>query len=322
MKAQTKSPPLVSLDLPAKRDRSRTRWKRIRKNWDLYACLSPGLIYFFIFSYIPMFGLLIAFKDYNIFRGVFDSPWNNFAYFKEMVQLPDFYKIVRNTLMLNVLGLVIGFPAPIILAIMLNEVGSKYFKRISQSLLYLPHFMSWVLMGGMIYALLSPKFGIVNLVLQWIGLEPIYFMASNSWWVSVFIGSGIWAGVGWGTIIYLAAMTTLDPHLYEAASIDGAGRWKKIVNITIPGIMPTIVILLILNIGHMVSIGFEQPYALMNPLVMDVADVLSTYIYELGIRQGGFGLTTAIGMVQSIVNLMLIIGANYAANKMGREGIW
>ncbi|NBC69943.1 ABC transporter permease subunit [Paenibacillus sacheonensis] len=269
-----------------------------------------------------MFGLLIAFKDYNMFEGVLKSPWNHFAYFKEMIHLPDLHKIIRNTLMLNVLGLVFGFPAPIILAILLNEVRSKYFKRITQSLLYLPHFMSWVLMGGMIYALLSPKYGIINQALQWIGLQPVYFMGENSWWVTVFIGSGIWAGVGWGTIIYLAAMTTLDPHLYEAASMDGAGRWKKIMHITIPGIMPTIVILLILNLGHMVSIGFEQPYALMNPLVMDVADVLSTYIYDLGIRQGGFGLTTAIGMIQSLINLGLILGANYAANKMGREGIW
>nr|WP_240546339.1 ABC transporter permease subunit [Paenibacillus artemisiicola] len=284
--------------------------------------MTPGLVYFFIFCYIPMFGLLIAFKDYNMFQGVFKSPWNDFAYFKEMIHLPDLYKITRNTLMLNVLGLVFGFPAPIILAILLNEVRSNYFKRVTQSLLYLPHFMSWVLMGGMIYALLSPKYGIVNQVLQWIGLQPVYFMGENAWWVTVFIGSGIWAGVGWGTIIYLAAMTTLDPHLYEAAAIDGAGRWKKIVHVTLPGIMPTIVILLILNLGHMVSIGFEQPYAMMNPLVMDVADVLSTYIYDLGIRQGGFGLTTAIGMIQSLVNLALIFGANFAANKMGREGIW
>ncbi|MBW7456861.1 ABC transporter permease [Paenibacillus sepulcri] len=320
MEAQTKANTELPLGIAASKQSS--LWKRIRKNLDLYICLSPGLIFFFIFAYIPMFGLLIAFKDYNMFKGVLESPWNHFQSFRDMVNLPDFYKIVRNTLMLNVLGLVFGFPAPIILAIMLNEVRNKYFKRISQSLLYLPHFMSWVLMGGMIYALLSPKYGIVNQVLQWMGMEPIYFMASNNWWVSVFVGSGIWSGVGWGTIIYLAAMTTLDPHLYEAASIDGAGRWKKMINITIPGIMPTVIILLILNVGHMVSIGFEQPYALMNPLVMDVADVLSTYIYDLGIRQGGFGLTTAIGMVQSVVNLMLIIAANYAANKMGREGIW
>ncbi|GGD56987.1 ABC transporter permease [Paenibacillus nasutitermitis] len=320
MEAQTNINTELPLDITANKQNS--RWKRIRKNLDLYICLSPGLIFFFIFAYIPMFGLLIAFKDYNIFKGVLESPWNHFQSFKDMINLPDFYKIVRNTLMLNVLGLVFGFPAPIILAILLNEVRNKYFKRVTQSLLYLPHFMSWVLMGGMIYALLSPKFGIINQVLQWIGLEPIYFMASNNWWISIFVGSGIWSGAGWGTIIYLAAMTTLDPHLYEAASIDGAGRWKKMIHITIPGIMPTVIILLILNVGHMVSIGFEQPYALMNPRVMDVADVLSTFIYDLGIRQGGFGLTTAIGMVQSVVNLMLVVGANYLANKMGREGIW
>ncbi|MBB6734073.1 ABC transporter permease [Cohnella zeiphila] len=321
MEAQTKKGLALPYDADIGATPSTLR-KRIRKNLDLYLCLTPGLVYFFIFCYIPMFGLLIAFKDYNIFQGVLKSPWNHFAYFKEMVHLPDLYKIIRNTLMLNVLGLIFGFPAPIVLAILLNEVRSKYFKRVTQSLLYLPHFMSWVLMGGMIYALLSPKYGIVNQLLQAIGLQPIYFMGENAWWVTVFIGSGIWAGAGWGTIIYLAAMTTLDPHLYESASIDGAGRWKKIIHITLPGIMPTVVVLLILNVGHMVSIGFEQPYALMNPLVMDVADVLSTYIYDLGIRQGGFGLTTAIGLLQSAVNLALVVGANYAANRMGREGIW
>lgn len=296
--------------------------KELKKNFDLYLYLVPGFVFFFVFCYIPMFGLLIAFKDYNIFKGVFASEWVGLQHFRDMLSLPDFYEIVRNTLMLNLLGLIVGFPAPIILAIMLNEVGSKIFKRVSQSLLYLPHFLSWIILGGIIYNILSPKYGIVNELLRSLGLGEIHFMASPFWWVVVYTLSGVWASAGWGTIIYLAAMSNIDPHLYEAAVIDGAGRWRKIIHITIPGIMSTVVILLILNVGHMVSIGFEHPFALMNPVVSDVAEVISTYTYSIGLKGGEFGLTTAIGMVQSLVNLVLILGANYAARKMGREGLW
>ncbi|MNI11229.1 putative multiple-sugar transport system permease YteP [compost metagenome] len=296
--------------------------KEMNKHYDLYLLLIPGFLFFLIFSYVPMFGLLVAFKDYNIFQGVFASEWNGLGHFRDMLALPDFYKIVRNTLMLNILGLVVGFPAPIILALMLNELAGKYFKRITQSLLYLPHFMSWIILGGIIYNIMSPKYGVINALLRKIGMEEIHFMADSVWWVITYTLSSVWAGAGWGTIIYLAAMTAIDPHLYEAATIDGAGRWKKMYYITIPSIMPTIVILLILNVGHMVSIGFEHPFALMNATVMNVAEVISTYVYSLGIQNGQFGLTTAIGMVQSIVNLILILGANYAARRMGREGLW
>ncbi|MFK7697572.1 ABC transporter permease [Paenibacillus sp. HJGM_3] len=296
--------------------------KELFKNYDLYILLIPGILFFFIFCYIPMFGLIVAFKDYNIFKGVFASDWVGLQHFRDMLQVPDFYKVVRNTLLLNVLGLIVGFPAPIILALLLNEVRAKYFKRITQSLLYLPHFMSWIIMGGIIYNLLSPKYGIVNATMRFFGMEEIYFMIEEVWWVIVYTLSGVWAGAGWGTIIYLAAMTTIDPSLYEAAVMDGAGRWRKIIHITIPGIMPTVVILLILNIGHMVSIGVEHPFALQNPVVMNISDVISTYVYSAGIKQGLFGLTTAIGMSQSVINLVLVLGANYFAKRLGNEGLW
>jgi putative aldouronate transport system permease protein len=269
-----------------------------------------------------MFGLVVAFKDYNIFKGVFASDWVGLEHFRTMLEIPDFYRIVRNTLLLNVLGLIVGFPAPIILALLLNEVRAKYFKRITQSLLYLPHFMSWVIMGGIILNLLSPKYGIVNATLRFMGMEEIYFMIEEVWWVITYTLSSVWAGAGWGTIIYLAAMTTIDPSLYEAANIDGAGRWKRMVHITLPGIMPTVVVLLILNVGHMVSIGVEHPFALQNPVVMNIADVISTYVYSAGIKQGMFGLTTAIGMSQAVINLILVLGANYFAKRLGNEGLW
>ncbi|WJH33391.1 ABC transporter permease subunit [Paenibacillus sp. CC-CFT747] len=296
--------------------------KELRKNYDLYLLLVPGFLFFLLFSYVPMFGLLIAFKDYNLFKGVFASDWAGLTHFREMLKIPAFWQMVRNTLTLNVLGLIFGFPAPIILALMLNEIRAKYFKRISQSLLYLPHFMSWIVLGGIVYNLLSPKYGIVNELIRQLGFNEIYFMADKSWWIAVYTLTGVWAGAGWGTIIYLAAMTSIDPSLYEAAVMDGAGRFRKIWHITIPGIMPTVVVLLVLTIGHMVSIGIEQPMALTNPVVTDVSEVISTYIYSVGIKQGQFGLTTAVGMVQSVINLCLVLGANYAAKRMGREGIW
>ncbi|HZG58131.1 ABC transporter permease [Paenibacillus sp.] len=296
--------------------------KELRKNYDLYMLLVPAFVFFLIFAYIPMAGLLIAFKDYNIFQGIWASSWNGLENFREMFSIPEFWEMTRNTLMLNLLGLVVGFPAPIILALMLNEIGSKYFKRISQSLLYLPHFLSWIVLGGIVYAVLSPQYGIVNQIMRKFGMSEIYFMADNTWWVIVYTLTTVWQGAGWGTIIYLAAMTAIDPSLYEAASIDGAGRLRKIWSITIPGILPTVVILLILNVGHMVSIGIEQPLAMANPVVMEVAEVISTYIYSVGIKQGEFGLTTAVGMVQSVINLGLILGANYLAKRRGGEGLW
>ncbi|RAV11140.1 ABC transporter permease [Paenibacillus contaminans] len=319
MEAQSQKIPVIA-QTDIKRKSAFT--KELFKNYDLYLLLIPGAIFFFVFCYIPMFGLVVAFKDYNIFKGVFESDWVGLQHFKEMLQIPDFYRIIRNTLLLNVLGLIVGFPAPIILALMLNEIRAKYFKRVTQSLLYLPHFMSWVIMGGIIYNLLSPKYGIVNELMRTMGMEEIYFMIEEVWWVITYTLSSVWAGAGWGTIIYLAAMTTIDPSLYEAAVMDGAGRWKKMIHITIPGIMPTVVILLILNIGHMVSIGVEHPFALQNPVVMNISEVISTYVYSAGIKQGLFGITTAIGMSQSVINLILVLGANYFAKRLGNEGLW
>jgi putative aldouronate transport system permease protein len=321
MEAQAQTQKLPAIAKTSKKTRSAFS-KELFKNYDLYLLLVPGVIFFFVFCYIPMFGLVVAFKDYNIFKGVFASDWVGLEHFRTMLEIPDFYRIVRNTLLLNVLGLIVGFPAPIILALLLNEVRAKYFKRISQSLLYLPHFMSWVIMGGIILNLLSPKYGIVNATLRFMGMEEIYFMIEEVWWVITYTLSSVWAGAGWGTIIYLAAMTTIDPSLYEAANIDGAGRWKRMVHITLPGIMPTVVVLLILNVGHMVSIGVEHPFALQNPVVMNIADVISTYVYSAGIKQGMFGLTTAIGMSQAVINLILVLGANYFAKRLGNEGLW
>ncbi len=304
----------------------KNRWKAVKREWsknyDLYLLLLPGVIFFAIFRYIPMAGYIIAFKDYNMFKGLWASDWAGFKYFREMVDLLNFWPMIRNTIMLNVWSLIFGFPAPIILALMLNEIRKKWFKRISQSLLYIPHFMSWIILGGIVYNVLSPTYGIVNEVMRRLGMEEIYFMIDSVWWVISYVGSSIWAGAGWGTILYLAAMTAIDPALYESAEIDGAGRFKKVLHITIPGIMPTILILLIINIGNLTTVGFEHIFAMQNAAVQDVSQVISTFIYSYGIQQGNFSVTTAVDTVQSLINLALILGANYTVRKMGREGLW
>ena len=316
--------PISSAELQArlKQGERKNTWKMVKKNWDLYLYLVPIAIYFIIFDFIPMGGLVVAFKNYNIFMGIWESPWVGFKNFEMMNKLPAFWLWVRNTIMLNILGLIFGFPAPIILALMLNEIKVKWFKRTSQSLLYLPHFLSWVILGGMIYQVLSPKYGIVNEILRKLGMQEIYFMSQESWWIAVFIASGIWQGAGWGTILYLAALTAIDPSLYEAAKIDGAGRAKQMWHITLPGIAPTVAVMLIFAIGGMVSSNFEKSYALLNPLVNSVGMVISVGVYELGIVQGSFSVTTAIGMVQSIISMLLVLLANYLVRKLGHEGLW
>lgn len=312
----------AGLENPSVQSDSRPNRRRKLKNVDLYLLLLPAVVYYFVFHYIPMGGLVIAFKDYNIFKGIWASDWAGLQYFREMVQVPEFGNMIRNTLVLNLLSLLVGFPAPIVLAVLLNEVTNRYFKRISQSLLYLPHFMSWVVLGGIVYNLLSPQYGFINSMLAYVKIKPIYFMIDEFWWVVVYILSDIWHGAGWGTIIYLAALTSIDPSLYEAAVVDGAGRWKKLIYITLPGLLPTIVILLIMNVGRLVSIGFEQPFALANAAVTNVAEVISTYTYNSGIKQGNFSIATAVGFLQATINLLLISGANYTARKLRGEGLW
>ncbi|MGN7356795.1 ABC transporter permease [Paenibacillus sp. SAF-054] len=307
---------------PLKRGRRRLLSKEFRKNYDLYLLLIPGILFFFIFSYVPMGGIVIAFKDYNIFKGILESDWAGLHYFKEMVSLPNFWTIVRNTLMLSILSLIFGFPAPIILSLMLNEIRLKWFKRVSQSLLYIPHFMSWIILSGIVYNILSPTYGVINELLRKLGLGEIYFMVSENWWVSTYIASGIWQNVGWGTIIYLAAMSAIDPSLYEAAEMDGASRMRKIWHVTIPGIAPTIIILLILNIGDLATVGFEKVFALQNAAVLEVSQVVSTFIYTYGLLDGNYSLATAVNTVESIINLILILGSNYIVKATGREGLW
>ena len=308
-------------DLIKKRNRAFLLRDLRRDRW-LYIFLILPMAFFIIFRYIPMYGAIIAFKDFRIAQGILGSRWVGLAQFERLFRTPDFYNIVKNTLLLNVYALVFGFPIPIILAILLNEVRFKLFKRINQSLLYLPHFISWVVLAGIFIQMLSPSTGVVNMVLRSLGITPIFFMASSFWWPIMFVISGIWQGAGWGSIIYLAAVSAIDPELYEAARIDGANKIGQIWHITLPGIKPTIAILLILRMGSMMDVGFEHIYNLQNPAVFDVADVISTYVFRVGIRGAQYSYTTAIGLFQSVISLILVYSTNRITRALGENSLW
>lgn len=253
--------------------KGREQRRHFQKYWDLYLLLIPGMLYFVVFKYAPMWGILIAFQDYSVFAGMGGSEWVGFHHFREMFASPDFYRVFRNTLLISLYKLLWGFPGPIILALLLNELRNILYKRSIQTLLYLPHFLSWVIIGGMLVSLLSPSTGFVNEILKMVGIDPIFFLASSDWFRTVLVVSDIWKEIGWGAIIYLAALAGIDPQMYEAAIMDGANKWKQIWHITIPSIMGTIVILFVLRLGHVLDVGFEQIFVLYNPMVYDVGDV-------------------------------------------------
>ncbi|MEH7177030.1 ABC transporter permease [Neobacillus vireti] len=293
----------------------------IKRDFIIYLMLVIPLAYILIFKYGSMYGIQIAFKDYNMFTGLSESTWNNFATFKEIFANPQFYQVVRNTLVLNGLDLIVGFPAPIVLAILINELAFKKFKKISQTILYMPHFLSWVIIGGIVTQLLAPT-GMVNSLITRMGGDALPFLTDKLAWVGTYSLVGVWQSAGWGTILYLAAMTGIDKELYEAADVDGAGRLRKIWHITLPGIRPTIAILLILQLGHIMAINFDRPFTLQNNLVMDYGDVISTYVYRVGIQSANFSIGAAVGLFQSVICLIFLVSSNFITKKLGGKGIW
>jgi putative aldouronate transport system permease protein len=297
------------------------RKKFYRDRW-LYLFLLVPIAYYIVFKYFPMYGATIAFKDYRIGLGFWGSKWVGLRNFERLFNSSGFYTIFRNTLLLNLYSLIFGFPVPIIIALLLNEIQSTLYKRTIQNILYLPHFISWVVLGGIFVQILSPSTGAVNLVLKALGITPVYFMISNFWWPIMFVISGIWQSAGWGSIIYLAAMSGIDPQLYEAARIDGAGKFSQVWHITLPGIKSTIAIMLILRLGGMMDVGFEHIYNMMNSAVYSVADVISTYVYRTGILANQYSYTTAIGLFQSVISLLLVVTANTITRKIGENSLW
>jgi putative aldouronate transport system permease protein len=295
--------------------------QNFKRDYLLYALLLLPMAYFVIFRYAPIYGVLMAFQDYNIFQGISGSEWVGLDVFHFIFQQDSFYRALKNTLFLNLLDLAAGFPAPIILAVLLNELRFTRFKKLMQTVLYLPHFLSWVIIGGMVYLMFSSG-GMANTILSGIGLGKIEFLSDKTNWLIMYVAVGIWQSAGWGTILYLAAIIGINKDLYEAAGMDGCSRLRKIWHITLPGIKPTIIILLILQIGRMVSIGFDRPFVMGNSLVSDYSDVISTYVYRVGIGSGDFSQATAVGLFQSVVGLIFLVSANYISKKIGEQGIW
>ena len=297
----------------------------MKRYWQLYALLALPLIYLFVFKYVPMLYVLIAFKKYNITQGVFEMQWaknNGMQYFIQAFKDKDFIRALRNTITLNFLDLLFGFPAPIVFALILNEIPFKRYKKFVQTVAYMPHFLSWVIIYGIAVQLFTPSTGLLNMLLNKMGFESVHFLDNPNLWVATYVGLGVWQSFGWGSIIYLAAIAGINSELYEAAAIDGAGRMKKMLHITLPGIKPTIVVLLIMNLGNIIGSGFERPYAMKNNLVTKVANVISIYVYEKGIKGLQFSLTTAVGLFQSVVGLIFLLAANFISRKLGERGIW
>ncbi|AFC31084.1 ABC transporter permease [Paenibacillus mucilaginosus] len=294
----------------------------LRQYWDLYLIMVPGILYFLIFKYLPMWGVIIAFKDYSVFAGFAASDWVGLDHFRRMLDDPQFYLVFRNTVLISLYKLFWGFPGPIILALLLNEIRSMLYKRTIQTLAYLPHFLSWIIIGGIMVNLLSPATGAVNGMLKWLGFEPVFFLADPGWFRSLLVISDIWKEVGWGAIIYLAALAGVDPQLYEAAVMDGAGKWKQLVHVTLPSILTTIIVLFLLRLGHVLDVGFEQVFVLYNSMVYDVGDVIETYVYRVGIGQSEFSYSTAVGLLKSVISLILVVIVNKAVKRTGQEGIY
>ena len=314
---------------PARRAAGRGRvwaWGRLlvkdlRRNRYVYLMLAPVLAYYLLFHYGPMYGAQIAFKDFGPGQGIWRSPWVGLDHFKSFFSGFYFGRLMRNTLLINLLDLALGFPAPIILALLLNEVRRSAFKRAVQTITYMPHFISLVVVVGMLVDFLA-RDGLINNVLGAFGLPATPFLQRPEWFRILYVGSGIWQHVGWGSIIYLAALANIDPTLYEAAMVDGAGRFRQILHITLPGLAPTVIILLILRLGALMSVGFEKIILMYNSLTYETADVISTYVYRRGILEMNFGFSTAVGLFNSVINFALLVLANSVSRRISETSLW
>ena len=295
--------------------------KRVKKNAWFYLFMMPAIIYFIVFRYLPMYGIVIAFKDYNIFKGIAESSWVGLKHFKFIYSLPLFHQVLKNTLVIGFLKILWTFPTPIILALMINELRSVKFKRIIQSSIYIPHFISWSVIGGLAYALFSPQFGILKSICDALGLEDPNLLMNVKYFRGLLVGATVWKTAGWGTIIYIAALLGVDPAIYEAAYVDGANRLTRIIYIALPSIQSVIFVVLLVNIGNVVNVGFASVMALQNPLVFSVSEIIETYVYKNGILAGRFSFTAAVGLFNSVIAFILVMGTNFIKKKVTGESI-
>lgn len=297
-------------------------WSRVSKYKFLYLMLVPGLIYVVLFKYLPIAGNMIAFKEYKIFQGIWGSPWCGLDNFTRLFESDNFYVIMRNTLLISFYKILIGFPVPIVLALLINEVNNTAFKRTVQTVAYLPHFISWVVIASLASSLLSPTDGAINMLRADLGLDPIFFMGDSRYFRSVLVLSDIWKEMGWSAIIYLAALAGIPQDMYEAATIDGASKLQKLVFITLPSIVPTIIIMLLLRVGGILNAGFEQVFTMYNTAVYDVADIIDTYVYRIGIVQTQYGFSAAVGLFKSVIACIMVVSCNWIAGKADQETLF
>ena len=305
-----------------KAKKRRKKWAQIKTNRALYLMLFPGILYFIVFKYIPMGGLVIAFQDYQPFLGILGSPFVGMKHFIRLFTEDTFLMLMKNTLVIFGLDIAFSFPFPIILALMLNELRGAKFKKFVQTVIYLPHFMSWVVVVSIFYVLLTTEGGVFNNIITYFGGEKVSFLTSTDWLRPIYIFQQMWKGAGWGTIVYLAAITNVDEQLYEAADMDGAGKLRKMWHITLPCIRPTSITLFILKIGHVLDMGFEHMFLLMNPMNKEVAQIFDTFVYTAGIQNGQLSYSTAVGLFKGLVGLALVVLANKLARKVGEDGIY
>ncbi len=294
--------------------------EHIQKYWILYLMMIPATVLLILFTYGSMYGIIMAFQDFTVFKGYTGSPFVGLKHFQRLFSDPLFYRLFKNTFMVGVLDFLFSFPAPLIFALILNEVRKVRFKSVVQSISYLPHFIPLVVMVGIIFELFG-SYGIINSLLSSLGMEPISFFTKSEWFLPLYIGSGVWKTIGWGSIIYMGALTNIDSTLYEAADMDGANRWHKMWHVTLPSLRPTVVTLFILNAGGIMQVGFEKVFLMSSPATYEVSDVLSTYVYRQGILNSDFSYSAAVGLFNNIVALLFVLLANKIAKKLGEEGI-
>jgi len=318
MEVARKANPIIDSPIQV---RKASKLKKILSNYQLYLFLLPALVYFIVFHYVPMYGILIAFKDFVATKGIMGSPWVGFKHFERFFESYQFWTLIKNTLGLSVIQLIVGFPLPIFLALMMNQIRSDKYKRFIQTVVYAPHFISVVVLAGMIYVFFSNN-GLINNLILIFGGDPISFMAKPDWFKPLYIASGVWQETGWAAIIYLAALAGVSPELHEAAVMDGANKWQRIFHVDIPAIMPTAVILLILNVGNIMNIGFEKAYLLQTPMNQPAAEIIPTYVYKMGLQQAQYSFAAAVGLFNSVINLVLLFLVNKFAKKLSGTGLW
>ena len=314
----------ATMTRPVTRNRQTRSAGTLKTAWrhrQLYLLILPAIVYFIFFAYIPFYGLQIAFKDFQVFRGIWASPWVGFDHFHNLFTSPKFPELLRNTLLISVYRIVFGFPVPILFALLLNEVRKMWFRRTVQTVTYFPHFLSWVVMAGIVINLIGPA-GIVNTLLEDLGFDTVNFMTNPDLFRTNVVATGILKDFGWGAIIYLAALTGIDPQLYEAAKVDGAGKLRQIRDITIPGLRPTMAVLLVLSLGTMLDAGFDQIFMLLNGAVFETGDIIDTYVYRVGLLDAQFEIATATGLFKGVVGLVMIVSANAILRRFGERSIW